>query len=624
MVDHLRARAGDRIEFEPYQSAAGLIPDIPPEAFAASVHLVEPDGRISRGAEAWFGGLAISGMRLPLLAYRFVPGFAAVSELGYRQVAAHRPLAARVLTLLIGGLVGPPRFGLTRLVFLRWLALVYLAAFVSLGVQVHGLIGESGLLPADEFLTFARRALGSDSFFAVPTLGWLGAGDSALSVMCFGGAAAAGLALLGFSQGPLFAACWVLYLSLVHLGQTFLSFQWDTLLIETGFVALLFAPWGHIRPRLPRDEPPPASAVIWLLRILVFKLMWSSGLTKLSWGDPTWRNLTALDYHYWTQPIPDTLSWYASHLPPLFQRVSCAFMLVVEVLVPLLVFTPRRPRLIAFWAFVLIQAGIGATGNYGFFNLLAIVLCIPLLDDDAFPAALRSLAPAPATASAALSPQRRPMVALLAVLVAVLQVPPLVESFNSARLSRLEPRSLLALYATASPFFISNSYGLFRTMTTTRPEIEVEGRAEGEDWIPVPFRYKAGEPRRAPRFFAPHMPRLDWQMWFAALRAEELAADPGAVGSWLEREDPWLARLVAALLRGEPAVLALLDPSPFGETPPREIRLVLWQYRFTDRGLDWWQRERVGVLAGPWSLSDRAGDGGQGRGVQLVSLPQSR
>jgi predicted DCC family thiol-disulfide oxidoreductase YuxK len=600
-VDHLRARAGDRFDFEPYQSAAERFPDIPREAFAASVHLVEADGRVSRGAEAVYRALAIAGVHLPLLAHRRLPGFAAASEWGYRQVAAHRPLAARVLRLLVGDLVGPPRFRLTRFVFLRGLALVYVVAFLSLGVQVRGLVGEAGLLPAGDFLAWVYRLRGGEAFFLVPTLGWLGSGGTALSLLCYGGALAAALAAVGLSQGPLFALCFVLYLSLVHLGQTFLSFQWDVLLTEAGFLALLVAPWAHLRPRSPAHEPPPAPVAIWLLRFLLFKLMWGSGVTKLAWGDPTWRHLTALDYHYWTQPIPDALSWYASHLPAWLQRASCGFSLFVELVLPFLIFAPRRPRRIALWGFVVLQLGIAATGNYGFFNLLTIVLCIPLLDDDAFPRALGGGRWRAEASHEGLARPRRPLVAALAGILMLLQVEPLLASFDSRRLQRLEPQLLRSLSALASPFLISNSYGLFRTMTTTRPEIQLEGRVEDGDWTSLPFRYKPGDPARAPRFFAPHMPRLDWQMWFAALRAERLDPGEAAAGSWLEGE-PWLGRLMLAVLRGDPDVLALLGPSPFAEGPPREVRLVLWQYRFTDHGPDWWRRRRVGVIAGPWSL----------------------
>ncbi len=191
--------------------------------------------------------------------------------------------------------------------------------------------------------------------------------------------------------------------------------------------------------------------------------------------------------------------------------------------------------------------------------------------------------------------------AVVATGVALLSIPPLVDAFHTGYWSRHPDSALLRLTTVASPFFLSNSYGLFRTMTTTRPEIEIERSEDGESWRAVAFRYKAGDPRRAPPFVAPHMPRLDWQMWFAALRAEGLAGNPEAAGTWLEAEDVWLQRLLVALLRGEPAVLELLEAAP--KDRPKYVRLVLWEYRFTDRGSDWWARDRVGVLVGPLSLS---------------------
>jgi predicted DCC family thiol-disulfide oxidoreductase YuxK len=607
-VEHLRLRAGDRLAFEPYQTAHVRFPGIPKESFAAAVHLAEPDGRTSRGAEAVFRALAYGGHAselLPLLLYRFLPGVAPLSEWGYRQVAAHRPLASRLVDLLVGDLVGPPRFRLMRFVFLRLLALTYLTAFLSLGVQVHGLIGEHGLLPAGDLLRILGAARATEAMRLLPTLGWIGAGDAALSVLCFGGASASVLALLGFAQGPLFAVCWVFYLSLVHLGQDFLSFQWDVLLTETGFLALLLAPWLHLRPRRPRDEPAPPTPAVWLLRLLLFKLMFSSGLTKLTWDDPTWRSLTALDYHYWTQPLPTPLAWYASHLPAWFQRLSCALMFVVELLLPFLVFAPRRPRRIALYGLVSLQALIAATGNYGFFNLLAVVLCAPLLDDRAFPLFLRSrlLGDPGARSSGPPVPRwRAVLVTPLAALIALLSIPPLVDAFNTSYYARHPDDPLLRLSRVASPLLVSSSYGLFRTMTTTRPEIGIEGSRDGRAWLAFEFRYKPGDTARAPRFVAPHMPRLDWQMWFAALRAEGLVGDPQGVEAWLSGEDVWLGRLLVALLRGDPQVEALLAPSPFGRTPPRYLRLVLWEYRFSDGGEAWWTRQRVGVLAGPLAL----------------------
>ncbi len=600
-MEHLRARCGERLAFEPYQTAHLRFPAVPVEAFREAVHLVEPDGRVSRGAEAVYRALAYGGFALPLAGYRWLPGFAGLSEWGYRLVAAHRPLAARLVDLLVGDLVGPPRFRLTRFVFLRLLALTYLAAFLSLGPQVHGLIGEHGLLPARELLLAAREARGTEAFWLLPTLGWLGAGDTALSVLCYGGAAAALLALLGLAQGPLFAVCWAFYLSLVHLGQDFLSFQWDVLLTETGFLGLLLAPWAHVRPRRPGDEPAPPTVVIWLLRLLLFKLMFGSGLTKLTWGDPTWHDLSALSYHYWTQPLPTPLAWYASHLPRALQAFSCAVMFVVELGLPFLVFAPRRPRKIALVGFLALQALIAATGNYGFFNLVAVVLCVPLLDDRGWPAVLRArflLDERPGTARKAPTRTHRLLLAPAAILV-LLSIPPLLDGFHTDYWRRHPGHPLLRLARLASPFLVSTSYGLFRTMTTTRPEIEIEGSLDGETWRAFVFRYKPGDPSRAPRFLGTHMPRLDWQMWFAALRAESLAGDPEDTRLWLEQEDVWLGRLLLALVRGDPPVLDLLGSAPFDGDRPRYVRLVLWEYRFTDRGSEWWVRRRVGVLAGP-------------------------
>src|SRR3990172_2342426 len=456
-VQHLGELTGDRIAFEPYQTAHTRHPTIPVEAFRAAVHLVEADGHVSRGAEAVFRALALGGRRLPLAAYRWLPGFRALSEWAYHQVAAHRALAARLTQLLVGDLVGPPRFCLTRWVFLRLLALVYLAAFVSLGAQIHGLVGERGLLPAGEFLQVLREARGREALWLAPTLGWLDSGDGALSLLCWGGAAASLLATIGFAQGPLLAVSWAFYLSLVHLGQDFLSFQLYPLLTQTRLLTLLFAPWGQLWPRLPGRERPPSVIVVWLLRLLLFKLMFSSGLTKLTWGDPTWRDLTALTYHYWTQPIPTPLAWYANLLPRGAQIASCAVMYLVEVVLPFLIFAPRRPRRIALFGFLALQSLIAATGNYGFFNLLSVVLCVSLLDDLPFPTALRTRLLASGAPGAA-SRGRSFILAPVAAVLALLSVPPLVDVFHTGYWRRHPDHPLLRLASLSSPFCITNSY----------------------------------------------------------------------------------------------------------------------------------------------------------------------
>src|SRR5439155_5288918 len=129
-------------------------------------------------------------------------------------------------------------------------------------------------------------------------------------------------------------------------------------------------------------EPrPPTRSELWLLRLLVFKLMFLSGVVKLTSKDPTWTSLTALDYHYFTQPIPTWPAWYAHHAPTWVHRASVAVTFVIELCAPFFIFGSRRMRRIAFVLFALLMIGIGSTGNYGFFNVLSLVLCVVLLDD---------------------------------------------------------------------------------------------------------------------------------------------------------------------------------------------------------------------------------------------------
>jgi len=510
-------------------------------------------------------------------------------------------VAPRVLRWLAGGPAGPRGSRLTRQVFLRLLGLVYLSAFASLLAQQRGLIGARGLLPAADFLQRVAAVLGPKAPLELPTLAWLGARDAALDGLAWAGAAAAAAVVAGLAQAPALLVAWVAYLSLVNVGQDFLSFQWDTLLLETGFLALFLAPL-HLAPRRPASEAEPSPAVVWLLRLLLFKLMLSSGLTKLTWHDPTWWDLSALRYHYWTQPIPAPGAWLAARLPAWLQELSCLLMYVIEIGLAPLILGPRRLRLVAFTGLVALQALIAATGNYGFFNALSVGLCVLLLDDARWPGWLRR----PLLDSAAAPPQpsrwRAAVTAPLCAAVVALAIPALLETLN---LENGAPGGVLARAQRAvRPFGIANDYGLFRVMTTTRPEIDVQVRQRGGEWRSVAFRYKPGDVSGAPRWFAPHMPRLDWLMWFAALDAEQLLphGEAGA-GYLIERRHLWLAALCRRVLEAEPSVLALLRDASLDAAPPDELRLVLWQYRFAPAGSpDWWQRTRVGVLWGPVAL----------------------
>jgi hypothetical protein len=308
--------------------------------------------------------------------------------------------------------------------------------------------------------------------------------------------------------------------------------------------------------------------------------MFASGFVKLASGDAAWRNLSALRHHYETQPLPPWTAWYFHHLPPSFQTLSCVVMFSIELGAPFLIFAPRRLRLFAFGALVFLQVVIAATGNYAFFNLLAIALCVLLLDDEAFPARWRRRRGALSGAG-----RRWPRIVVAAAAAAIL----LVSGAHTIAMlfrPRSFPRPVVALAQAIAPFQIVNTYGLFAVMTTSRPEISVEGSDDGANWRPYPFRWKPGDPSRRPRFVAPHQPRLDWQMWFAALGSAE--------------QNPWFLRFAARLLEGSPPVLRLLADNPFPDHPPRYLRAVLYDYRFTTPAErratgDWWARRELGL-----------------------------
>jgi hypothetical protein len=415
--------------------------------------------------------------------------------------------------------------------FSRALAVVYAIAFVSFGVQVKGLIGSRGILPAGSFLEAVHRQLGSSAYWRLPTVFWLGSSDAGLEWVCWVGAAIAVASLFvaahGWWRRVAFVGLYVLYLSLVQVGQTFMGYQWDALLLETGFLGIFLA---NDRWR------------VLLFQFLLFRLMLESGVAKLASHDETWRNLTALTYHWETQPLPTPLAWYVSHWPLWFQKAACAGMFGIELAVPFFMFGPRRVQAVAAGVTVLLQMCIFLTGNYTFFNLLTMALCSLLL------------------------PAREPRVRAnlyvtvgLAVLFAVVRFAGVGQQFE-----------------------VFNDYGLFANMTLKRNEISIEGSSDGASWRVYTFRYKPEALDRAPRWVAPHQPRLDWQMWFAAL------------------EDPqqlrWFQSFVGQLLRGSPAVLGLMERNPFPEGPPKYIRALYYEYHFSPAGSrDYWTRELRGL-----------------------------
>jgi lipase maturation factor 1 len=480
---------------------------------------------------------------------------------------------------------------ITRWLFLRALGMTALIAIGSYWSQMPGLVGSGGIWPAALQLESYRSQLGGAAFFQLPTLAWISSTDAALHVLCASGVVLSLLLVVGVAPQLVSFALWAVWLSLVSVGEPFLNFQWDMLLIESLLLGALYSPL-RLGPGTSGEREPSRFAGF-LLRWLAMRLMLLSGLVKLLSGDVAWRSLTAFRYHYWTQPLPTWSSHLVHHLPNWFHTFSCAVMFVIELGLPLFAFGPRKLRLVACAGFVLLQLLLMLTGNYSYYNLLAVVLCIPLLDDEA----IRAVVPARWLPSVE-STERLlgwkghlwdvPRYALGSVLLFAS-----ISQF-ALRSTRL-PFAMEWLTEAAAPFRSANSYGAFAVMTKTRPEIILEGSADGSEWKDYEFKWKPGRVDRAPSFVAPLQPRLDWQMWFAAL------------GSC--QRNPWLVSAMRRLLEGSAPVAKLFEVNPFPEQPPKYIRSTVYQYRFSGplepfRNNVWWQRERQGPYCPTLMLED--------------------
>jgi len=472
-------------------------------------------------------------------------------------------------------------YRISRYIFLRALGVIYLIAFLSLWSQIEGLIGENGILPVQPYLRAVAEQLEGEKYWRVPTLCWLDASDRALHIQCAAGVLLSVFLIAARLQTVALPLLWLVYLSLTVAAQKFLGYQWDNLLLEAGFLACFVAPAGLWKSRRPDGHPSRLS--LWLLRLLLFKLMFSSGVVKLSSQDEAWWTLSALTYHYETQPLPTWVAWYAHQLPVWFHKLSCLLMFFIELVVPFFIFLPRSFRMVGFWALSVLQVLIAITGNYTFFNALAVALCLLLVDDAAWPRAVRNRFWAKES-PAATRDIGRARLGLLWPAAGVYVILTLVQVAGTFRLALPWPRPVALLYRFVSPFRTVNGYGLFAVMTTSRPEIVIEGSRDGQAWEPYRFRWKADDPRKRPAFVAPHQPRLDWQMWFAALGRYE--------------GNPWFMNFLARLFQKHPEVIALLRHNPFPDEPPRYLRAVLYDYRFTDYETRqatgaWWRREPV-------------------------------
>jgi len=465
-----------------------------------------------------------------------------------------------------------PDYWLARLVFQRALAGIYFVAFLVAAHQFAPLLGEHGLLPVPDYV----RAV---AFRRSPSLFHFRYSDGLLAAVAWSGVALAAAALAGLPDAwplpltmLLWAVLWALYLSIVNVGQTFYSFGWETLLLETGFLAIFLGPaW----------TPPPLT-LIWLIRWLVFRVEFGAGLIKIR-GDQCWRDLTCLYYHHETQPMPNPLSWYFHHLPKRLHRVEVVGNHFAQLVVPFFLFFPQPIASVAGLVILTTQSWLLLSGNFSWLNVLTMTLAVASLDDDALGRILPIARP-----DQSAEPWHQWLVVGVTIVIVLL-------SYRPAR--NLLSRHQL-MNTSFDPLHLVNTYGAFGSITKDRYEVVIEGTDEpvltpSTAWREYEFKAKPGDVRRRPPQYAPYHLRLDWLMWFAAM------------SSPMYHE--WFVPLVVKLLEADAPTLRLLRSDPFAGARPRFIRATLYLYRFTTprerhESHAWWVRSRVDEYLQPVGL----------------------
>lgn len=454
--------------------------------------------------------------------------------------------------------------------FIRILALIFFTAFFSLALQIEGLMGLHGILSVDNTVAQYFNSGGTDAWWKYPMLFWFNASNEALIITCYSGCILALLLFLNIFPRISLALLLVFYLSLFYAGQRFMWFQWDTLLIESGFLALFLNP----RSKIP----------IFLLRWLLFRLRFLSGISKLATLDPAWSGLMAVVYYFEVQPLPNSIAWYAHQLPESILIAAAAITLFIEIFVPFMMFLPRRYRFIAAWLTIGLQLLIMLTSNHNWLNILTIALCLFLFDDKALkkviPVRLQAWLLAPHSPAALLTPLHR--IGLLGLSAFIFLISS-VQIYEMVAFERLDGR-LGELTRKVEAFRIVNQYHVFPTMPEKRFELLIYGSDDGQTWQQFRFKYYPDSPDKRPEAIIPHHPRLDWLMWFVPYNSKFL---------------PFFENFLQSLLMGSPEVMSLLAHNPFTEKPPRYIRVDLYQFQLTSyeerkQSGHWWKMKYLG------------------------------
>ncbi len=457
----------------------------------------------------------------------------------------------------------------------RLLGLIYLFAFWPFLFQIKGLLGQSGILPVENFLAYVKRAWPRSFWYKCPTLFWIRADDKALMAVVGAGVLFSILLVLGVYPSLMLLAVYLLYFSIISIGQDFLSFGWELFLQEIALNTLL----------LSLTSTP--NMMVWLsINFLLFRFHIQSGAVKLQSRDPSWRNLTAIAYHYQSQPIANLAAWYVYKWPLWLHKLSCFIMFVIELVVPFFLFFGEDMRLAVCALFVGLQLFIYLTGNFSYLNHMTALFSLILLNNATllkWGFSLPETSNAPEFLNIALT--------IGGSLLLFLQALCLWNHFFPSH-------SIHRLLSRFSSIYCCNRYGIFAIMTTTRYEVIVEGSLDGIVWQEYDFYHKPGDLKRHPKRISPYQPRLDWQAWFLPFRHIS--------------HEYWFQSFLIHLLRGTACVAALIRKNPFSNNPPKFIRANMYIYSFTsckekkETG-NWWKRTLVGPYSPIYSLKHHSG-----------------
>ncbi|XP_061120892.1 lipase maturation factor 1-like [Syngnathus typhle] len=494
-------------------------------------------------------------------------------------------------------------FWLTRIVLLRSVSFIYFVAFTVAYNQNKQLIGENGLMPCKSYLNSVKRyvggKIGMGALAYTPSILWFldwSNMDANLDAIALLGMTFSGFILVtGMANMVIMGSLWVLYHSLVNVGQLWYSFGWESQLLETGFLAIFLCPVWTLS-QVPR-RCPPSFVCIWTFRWLIVRIMLGAGLIKIR-GDKCWQDLTCMDYHYETQPVPNPVSYYMHRSPWWFHRFETMSNHFIELIVPLFTFLGRRMCIVNGVLQILFQVVLIVSGNLSFLNWLTIVPSLACFDDASLDFLFRSESGAKKavlkiqdedkngqTPEATKGMRVRQVVNVsLGILIGCLSVPVLM--------NLLSPRQVMN--TSFDPLRIVNTYGAFGSITKERTEVIFQGTLSEDPkdpkavWEEYQFLCKPGDPYRRPCLISPYHYRLDWLMWFAAFQTYE--------------QSEWVIHIAGRLLANDSTVLSLLDHNPFQDRGiPRWVRGEHFRYKFSQPGSTsaaegkWWLRKRIGA-----------------------------